>query len=139
MPYFVATAINGTQIKEDRGLGRGASFALVQDLERKGLLSTFEVFHEDGMRQGVDLMTGRLWVGGQEFNVVRPATRLRVIYYKRMQASVHANEGGSPVVDLRFVAVGWQTTVENGGESKNIRFGSKAYPSEAHFEVGEDI
>lgn len=142
MPSFIARTVDGTRIEEDAGLGKGASFSIVQAAERAGALASFEVVHDDGMRQGVDLLTGECWVAGERIGVMRPAEPLRVIYYKRMHADVTSAHDGAPSPTggvLEFVAVGWQSTVMTDAGPKNVRFGTKVWPSVKHFEVGESL
>lgn len=138
MPTFTAVALDGTRVREDEGLGKGASFAIVQAMEKAGVLASFYVTHADGTEQGVNLLTGDVWIGNEIARVARPDAPLRIIYYKRMYADVSSASDGAHSPSgtvLDFVAVGWQAT-ENG---KNVRFGCKVWPSRKHFEVGEDI
>ena len=142
MPTFTAIATDGTRVEEDTGLGKGATFAVVQAMERAGVLASFEVTHDDGTRQGVDLLTGEIWIGAERIHVLRPAEPLRIIYYKQMHADVSNAADGSPGPTgavLDFVAVGWQTTIATPAGPRNVRFGSKAWPDRRHFEIGEDL
>lgn len=132
MPRFVAYHTGG-EFHEDGGLGKGTSFLAVQELEKAGTLLSFEVVHDDGMRQGVDLTTGELWCGGERFGVDRPETPLRLIYYKNMFADV--GNDGAPTHGINFVAVGWQTTKQGS----NLRLGTRVYPNQKAYDVGSEL
>jgi hypothetical protein len=144
LPYFVAKAIDGSEIREDQGLGKGVSFALVQEWERNGILAEFTVYFPDGFRQSVNLLTGDLTLGAEVVKVEPQDTPLRIIYYKRMYADTGGGMGDhsahSPTgAQLDFVALGWQTTVPTPAGPRNVRFGSKVWPARKHFQVGEEI
>lgn len=93
---------------------------------------SFRAITTDGAEFGVNLQSGALWVDEEHYSPDLSAlpTKLRLIYYKRMEAGA-----GEEAVCLYFV-VGWQTTSPDG---KNVKVGIKAYPKTSKWEITEDI
>ncbi len=101
-------------------------------------LAKFSVLFED-LVVTVDLMMGSFVIGDQALEVQPPNAALRLVYYKTMrhECSSDGVPMGAPILDC-FV-VGWQATVTESGQYKNVRLGVRVFPAEYRWEVTEEI
>lgn len=128
-PYYRAVLRGGVSITEDDLLARGEASDIVFDESAKGGLSLFVVGLGDS-EYGVDFDRSEYVLPTGRVPFAAPAAP-RLVYYKTMRAGTDGSRS------IQRIVVGWQATVKNGDEWRNVREGILLYPQERRWMVGE--